>query len=339
MNTFNPLNLRSQYIRSATTLELADTNGFVTTDYVKYLILNPIEDCGLYITGHSFVESYGKFSTNQLGSHTDDTINGLTQLSSAIKSLGAKAILQLSHSGDFKKGSYVETADEDEIKALQNKFVDAAERAYKSGFHGIQIHAAHGFCISQFLSPYYNNRTDAYGGTQLKRFKLLVDIIKNIRKKTPKSFLVITKVNISDFVKEGLHGGSEIIELCKAIKKAGGDAVEFSGGTADSEENFQTLRTNYNGPYYSDLLSKIKKFINIPVIIVGGIRTKRDVELILKGNIAEYIAVSRPLFCEPDLFKKWIYEKSYTAYCISCNRCCESLSEMKGPKCVLKKYK
>ena len=242
-----------------------------------------------------------------------------------------------------------------EIKTIIDDFVAAAVRAEKAGFDGVQLHGGHGYLLHDFLSPYGNRRKDCWGGSVENRFKIVEHIIKGIKEKT--SLPVWIKISVEDNRKNGMRIDSSI-DICRLLEKAGCDAIEVSCGTV--EDGMNTMRSKhlpmdavfkYREPCASfpTLLNKIalpaanlinplikqpsplenfnvsnaeriKKSINIPVIVVGGISKADDMNEIIKSGKADYISMCRPFICEPDLARK-IKNGQPKSKCIMCNYC------------------
>jgi 2,4-dienoyl-CoA reductase-like NADH-dependent reductase (Old Yellow Enzyme family) len=225
-----------------------------------------------------------------------------------------------------------------EVEEIARSFVAAAERAKRSGFDGVQLHAAHGYLLSEFLSPYTNRRTDAYGGSTENRVRIILEILDGIRERCGKGWPVLIKLQVDDFLNvEPSLKMPESMEIARAIAEAGIGAIEISGGMYESQISM-TSKTKINTPedeaYFLPYARRIKKVIGEnPLILVGGIRSLEVAEGILTNGEADFVSMSRPLIREPDLPKKWRKNLSHKADCISCNRCF-SESRDKGLRCV-----
>jgi 2,4-dienoyl-CoA reductase-like NADH-dependent reductase (Old Yellow Enzyme family) len=268
---------------------------------------------------------------------------------------GAPIVLQLVHGGLFSAPiltgttplgpSVLETPDgkigkemsKDEIAETVIAFRDAAARAKEAGFDGVQIHAAHGWLLSQFLSAFFNKRTDEYGGSLENRARFLLEVTKSIREAADSNFAVLVKINSDDY----LPGGFNIDEMLKVsvmLEKAGVDAIEVSGGTIGA-----LLMGNPDGSfspvskkeiYYSEAAKKLKEKVRIPVMLVGGIRTFESAEELIKSGVADYISLCRPLIREPDLIKKWKSGNLKKSDCISDSACFQPGMDGRGVHCV-----
>lgn len=346
-------------VRSATHDGFSDENGFVTREVLEFVRESASGGAALFITGHAFVSKEGQASPRQLSVATDAAIPGLTQLSRSIKKEGARAFLQLAHAGsqarqkisgaepigpsdffqdDERVGRGASLAD---ITLIIEAFTRAAERAEASGFDGIQIHAAHGYLLSQFLSPHYNKRTDAYGSALEKRMRLLCEVVESIRRAVLKTFPIIVKLNVEDFLSDGFTQ-DEMLIVSRALATRGVNALELSGGTPFSEPNTPIRKGDLDllgEVFYKDAAKRLRPLIDIPLILVGGVRSPQSVEMILAEGLADFVALSRPLIREPFLIKEWKNGRTERATCVSCNLCFRPLMTGKGLYCVVEKKK
>ena len=211
-----------------------------------------------------------------------------------------------------------------DIHALVDAFGDAARRAQAAGYDAVQIHAAHGYLLSEFLSPLFNKRTDEYGGDVAGRSRLAVEVTAAVRAAVGPDYPVLVKMNSEDFV----AGGStvdDMLESAALIAAAGADAIELSGGTSLSGD-LGPLRTRSGIPqdreaYYQEAALKLKQRVSVAVTLVGGIRTFEAAERLVAEGYADYIALSRPLVCEPGLVARWESGDRTASICRSDNRC------------------
>jgi 2,4-dienoyl-CoA reductase-like NADH-dependent reductase (Old Yellow Enzyme family) len=226
-----------------------------------------------------------------------------------------------------------------DIESLVEDFGLAAKRAKKAGFDGVQIHAAHGYLLSQFLSPAFNKRQDQYGGSIENRAAVLLEILKSIRKRVGQSYPVLIKMNTRDFLEGGLNL-DDSIKAAAMMEKAGIDAVELSGGTIASGKE-GPVRTGIvsgkNEAYFKDAASAFKKKIDLPIILVGGIRSFFLAQQLVNDNIADYISMSRPFIREPDLINRWKDGDHHQAACLSDSKCFIPAMKGKGIYCVVEK--
>jgi len=195
----NTMSLANRFVRSATWEGLATVDGAVTPELVKAIEELARGGVGLIISSHAYVRPDGQAGPRQLGVHKDELVPGLRRMATAARENGAKMVLQLAHAGCFAAEELTGTpplvvsaaVESDDppgrelsatgIRDLVRAFADAARRAKAAGFDGVQIHAAHGYLLSQFLSPRFNRRTDAYGGGIRQRSRASVEVIEAVR--------------------------------------------------------------------------------------------------------------------------------------------------------------
>ena len=331
--------VRNRFVRSATHEGLADGHGFYTEKLSDVLTLLAEHEVGLIISGHAFVSPEGRASAFQASAATDDAIPAWRGVLERVHSRGAKIALQLAHAGGNtaaagaagpsafaqspgKKECRALTLDE--IRAIQNAFADAALRAKRAGFDAVQIHAAHGYLLSQFLSPYYNRRMDDYGGALPNRARMVYEVYEAVRAAVGKDYPVLIKINSEDFVPGGFSE-EECCEVCRELEKRGLNAVELSGGIPPAGAALSPIRLQNVGKgenvYYEGTARKLKAVLNIPVILVGGVRDPGKASSLLETRACDMISLSRPLIREPGLLSRWLAGDGTSAACVSCNAC------------------
>ena len=226
---------------------------------------------------------------------------------------------------------------EKRIEEIKNDFKKAAQRAVIAGFDAIQIHAAHGYLISQFLSPVSNKRKDKYGGSIENRMRFLVEVYEMIREVTGKDFPIFLKINCEDFLENGFSFEESLFTV-KTLESIGLDAVEISGGMRGADRT--PILTGIDSPekegFWKDYSKKFKENLKIPVILVGGLRSFEVVEYLFKNKYCDLFSLSRPLIKEPDLIKKWSSGVRDKSECISCNKCFIPAYKGKGIQCVVR---
>ncbi len=248
---------------------------------------------------------------------------------------GCPAIAQLALGAYYRpagNGKFMQVEPDDmtveEIRLVESQFIDAARRAQAAGFDGVQLHIAHFFFLSRFVSPAVNHREDEYGGSTANRARIVLEILAGIKVIAPEPHIT-AKVNSSDFTYGGLDN-DESLELCKLLALAGIDSIEVSGnGTSVSG-----IRAHVNEGYFLPFAAKLAEEVDVPVIVVGGFRALDTMEAALNRTKVELISLSRPLLCEPDLPKKMQADPQTVSRCISCNRCYSSDAH----KCVIRKH-
>jgi 2,4-dienoyl-CoA reductase-like NADH-dependent reductase (Old Yellow Enzyme family) len=225
------------------------------------------------------------------------------------------------------------------IKSTVDAFGKSAEHACEAGFDGIQIHAAHSYLLSQFLSPAFNHRTDAYGGSIENRAKMLLEVLQGIRKRVGQDYPVLIKMNARDY----LEGGLELDDSVQAgamLKQAGVDAIEVSGGTFASGDLMPSrtgIVTEGDEAYFKAEARAFKEQVDLPIILVGGIRSFHIAERIVIDKIADYISMCRPFIREPGLINRWQSGDRGKASCLSDSKCFRPALAGKGVYCVVEK--
>jgi len=341
------IELRNRIVRSATATFMSDENGYVTPR-VKQVYKDLSEgELGLIIFEDTGVGDV-TLESKHLMIGDDSYIDGYREIVDQIHSTGGKTIMQLSHSGLLKKGdAFIDVTDgfneelitREDIHEIIELYGDAALRAKKAGFDGVQIHCAHGYFLTKFLSPFYNKRQDEYGGSVAKRTRVVVEILENIKAKCGSHFPVFAKINSSDFMREeNTHTLAEGKQLAVILDKAGIDAIEVSGGVANGE--YSCVRTRILKPeqeaYHLENALEIAREVAAPIIVVGGMRSPEVINQTLENYPAiKAIAIGRPLLSEPHLVKRWKEGNTAKARCVSCNKCFNP----DGAVCILNKLK
>jgi 2,4-dienoyl-CoA reductase-like NADH-dependent reductase (Old Yellow Enzyme family) len=355
-SSINDMSLANRFVRSATWEGLADQDGTVTPSLIEMMVELAKGEVGLIISGHAFVSPEGQVSPRQLAVYEDRFLPGLQDMVRAVHSVGGKIALQLAHGGcranaglsglepigpsaEEKGGQPIcRMAGKEDIAKIVSAFARAAEIAKQAGFDAVQIHAAHGFLLSQFLSPAFNKRTDEYGGELANRVRLLLNVVQSIRKTVGPRYPILIKINSEDFLDRGMSY-VEAVEVSGLLEKASIDAIEFSGGTANSPAKFLPVRpgilkTPEEEVYYRKAAGLYKKKVTIPLILVGGIRSYEVAEELVRVGTADYISLGRPLICEPRLVKRWREGDRRKAECVSDNACFAPGLEGRGIYCV-----
>lgn len=355
------IEIKNRFVRSATYDSSADEKGRVTERQLAIYRELAKGGVGLIITGITYVHPSGQRFTRQNSIASDDSISGLKRLTSIVHSEGAKIFLQLFHGGreaaSFQKSkgkialapSLIDDPNfkepyremvEDEILEIIESFAEGAKRAKEAGFDGIQIHGAHGYLFSQFLSPYTNRRKDKWGGNLENRLSFHKEVCSEIRRKVGQDYPVWIKIG----VKDGFQGGLELDEGEKAaaiLSKSGFDALEISIGLRGVTYEATEFKTDINDirreAYFRDWCKRIKQKVEVPVVIVGGLRTIHLMDEILEKGDADLISLSRPLIREPNLINIWKEGKLLRPKCISCNKCLEAVRGGESLSCIHEK--
>lgn len=353
----NGMTLQNRFVRSATYEAMAGPDGKVKDQLCDYMDDLSRGKVGLIITGHAHVTREGQAGPRQMGIYSDDMIGGLQRITSVVHNNGGVIAVQLAHAGQraigkdeyaalgpseaFEEGARVaSTMTEGDIKHTIRSFGDAATRAVTAGFDAVQIHSAHGYLLSQFLSPHYNKRNDSYGGSLANRAKLLLEVYTEVRQRVGASFPVLVKINSEDFLEGGLTV-EEMIKVCHMLEDHGIDAVEMSGGTFQSGKlipsRIGTSKSEEREVYYRKAAETFKKEIQVPLILVGGFLSFTIADEAVASGLTDYVALSRPLIREPHLVSRWADGDKTKAKCISCNKCFLTLRMDEALHCQIEK--
>ncbi len=350
----NGMHLRNRFVRSATWEGLATEEGVVTDPLIDTLARLADGGVGLIVSGHAYVTKQGQAGCRQLGINEDDRVGGLRKMVDAVHAKGGAIVAQLAHSGIFAdpdRTGYpplapsrvekvtqhpVREMSETDIRDTVAAFGRAADRAQAAGFDGVQVHSAHGYLLSQFLSPFFNHRHDHYGGELENRVRIHLEIIESIREGVGKNYPVLIKMNAGDFIDGGLERDDAVL-AARMLAARGVDAIEVSGGTALSGRKSPIrmgIRRQADEAYFKDAAAAFKSAVDIPVILVGGIRSIDVAEKIVAEKSADYISMCRPFIREPGLVKRWQSGDRTPAACRSDNLCFGPTREGRGLYCV-----
>lgn len=330
------LEVKNRFVRSATWDGTADSSGAVTDTSVALYQKLAQGGVGLIVSGYAFVSSLSQANPGQYGVHTDDMISGLRRLVQVAHEGGTKIALQIVHAGInsnylSRKGIVLQAVSkierigtphcemtEEQIEVLISDYIAAILRAREAGFDAIQFHGAHGYGMSQFLSPLFNIRTDRWGGSAENRRRFHLEVIQRARQAVDNDFPIMIKFGVRDD-REGGLSLIEGLETAQQIAREGIDAIEVSAGVGTPVQ--VTKEGDSERAYYRERAAAVKKMVTIPVMAVGGIRSLEMAKSIVSSGDADLISMSRPFIREPDLVTRWQIGKIEPAKCISCNKC------------------
>ncbi len=345
-NLFEPgqiagLKLQNRLVRSATAERMCDEEGRTEPSMIDLYTELARGGVGLIITGHAFVHESGKAHATMTGVHRDDLIPALRAVSEAIHQAGGKqsaVVMQINHAGRqtsektigrtpvapspvprVKGGSRPHELTEAEIAELIAAFGRAAGQAKEAGFDGVQLHGAHGYLINQFCSPASNWRRDQWGGSVARRLRFLEEVAAAVRDEVGGDYPLLIKLGIQDFVRDGLTL-DDGVEIVRHLADWGLDAVEISCGIGGTSSRKDILRPE-DEAYFLPQARRAREATDLPLILVGGMRSLAVMNSILEEGAADFISMSRPLIREPDLPNQWRDGRTEPAACISCNNC------------------
>lgn len=296
----------------------SDTSGKVKAFHHMHYGSRALGGVGFIILEATGVAPNGRITDNDLGIWNNSHIDGLSKLVNNVKQYGTKVAIQLNHAGrkststnditvapsPISYDSTYNTPEElskEDIKDIVDDFQSAAMRAHRAGFDAVEIHAAHGYLIHQFLSPLSNKRTDAYGGSTVNRTRFLKSILAAVKKVWPADKPIILRVSASDYVEGGIdiHSMIRIIDLVKPFI----DMVHVSsGGLIPAEIK---LSPGYQVAFARD----IKNICAVPTIAVGLINDMEHINEILINEDADLVAIGRLLLREPQFVLNNLYKK------------------------------
>jgi 2,4-dienoyl-CoA reductase-like NADH-dependent reductase (Old Yellow Enzyme family) len=376
--TIGKTTFRNRVVRSATYEGRCDVNGFPAESYTRFYETLAKKELGALITGFAYTSVEGRaMQPLQAGIDNEDKIDFYKRTTDAVHQHGCPIFLQISHAGRqtlskvtgtevrssfSKKSNYFNEKPKpfstQEVYAKVNEYIRAAEYAEKTGFDGIQLHAAHGYLIHQFILPGINKRNDEFGID--KEYKIgtrfFKEIIEGIRNNCSDDFLILVKVSGSDDLGPNfsLQHFKNLIRFLEKIKV---DAIEISYGTMDHALNIfrgdmpvdlilsvnpiiQTTSTfrkfinksiiqswyrykqkPFSKMYNLDFAKEARKMTDIPIITVGGFRSGSEIEFAVSSGFADLVGLSRPLICEPDFISKIKKDITYQSACVNCNYC------------------
>ena len=344
------MKLKNRVIRSATYDGLADESGHMTEELFRVYENLAKGGVGTIITGLTYVSDREEPIPRQMGIYNDSFIDEYKKLTEMSHQYDAKIILQIACLGSQTsprpnvKVMWGPSAIEDlfyktipqamtaqDILFVQSAFADAAFRAKEAEFDGVQMHVAHGYLLSKFLTPYYNRRTDCYGGSIENRARMVMETYQAIREKVGPEYPVLIKINCEDFMEQGMTF-ADCKYVCKELTKLGVNAIEISGGVPSSMPDIGTVRKikAEQESYFKHYAAEIAQEIRVPVILVGGNRNITSLTEFLNKTSVEYIALSRPLICESNLINRWQSGEHDSVKCVSCNKC----FRLGGTRCI-----
>ncbi|MCB5936723.1 NAD(P)/FAD-dependent oxidoreductase [Caldibacillus thermoamylovorans] len=338
------LRLKNRVVMPGMFTSLAGPNGELTDQQIRYYEERAKGGVGLIITEFTTIDyELGRGGANQLRIDDDRFIPGFYRLANTIHKYGAKIFVQLHHAGRESNslltngkqivapssvtcaavGEEPRALTTIEVKDLIQKFIRGAYRAKIAGLDGVELHAAHGYLINQFLSPYTNLRHDEYGGSFENRLRFLQEIIQGIKKQCGADFPVTVRLSVDEFEEGGLDVPLSQ-EISKYIEKIGANGIHASSG------NYNTMETVIDSPLFEEgwkvyLAEEIKKVVNIPVITVGNIRHPQFADAILAEEKADFVAIGRGHIADPEWVRKVVEgREDEIRMCISCLHCAYS---------------
>jgi len=386
--TLGDLKIKNRFVHSATYEALATPDGRVTDALIKRYQRLAKGQVGLIIPGYMFTHKLGRAQMFQTGIHDDEMIPGLKRLVDAVHESDGVVLFQIAHAGQQTSKDLVgrtpvgvsnrvrdpiyffkpKAMTEDQIQEAIDSFGLAAKRAVEAGADGIQLHAAHGYLINQFLSPFFNHRTDGWGGSEENRFRFIKEVIQKTRQYMPKGMPLLVKLNIDDHTPRPGVTPDLAAKYAGWLAESGIDGLEVSCGSAVfafmntcrgevpvndlvaglpwwkrplGRPMMKRLAGNYDlvEAYNQGGAAVVKPAIgDVPLILVGGMRTLSAMTGIVETYQAEFISLSRPFIRDPHLVKKFYEDDVDKVSCISCNRCLAAVPNNIPVRCYVKGF-
>jgi 2,4-dienoyl-CoA reductase-like NADH-dependent reductase (Old Yellow Enzyme family) len=380
------LEVKNRFVHSATQEIMAGDGGQVTEGLVKRYETLAKGDVGLIVPGDMYINHSGKSQPNQTGIHNDEMIPGLNRLTQAVHQQGGKIVFQLGHAGRQTSKQLVghvplgpsrvgrdpinfvkpKEMDEEDIQQTVRDFGKASMRAVEAGADGIRIHAGHGYLVNQFLSPYFNRRTDQWGGSDENRLRFLEQVFLEVQAAVPEGMPILIKLNTHDHT----PGRGITPDLAKfyagRLKDLGIHGVEVTSGAAHYSflnmcrgdvpiKELLAGRAFWQKPvafillkkwegkydlvegYHLEAAKMIKPVLgDVPLFIVGGMRSAGFMESVLNDGYADFISMSRPFIRQPFLVRQIKEGKTDRTSCVSCNKCLAALANHDPVRCYHK---
>jgi NADPH2 dehydrogenase len=315
--SFAGLTLRNRIVMPPMFSGFAGAGGDVTDKIVEYHRLRAAAGTALVIVEHTYVHPWGRISDTQMGVHDDGMIPGLTRLAGAIRREGAVSCLQLAHAGASTSAALIgrppvgpsslrhpfetdvdpaQAATIAEIEQIVKAFGDAAARARAAGFDAVEIHSAHGYLLSQFLSPMTNHREDQYGGSEGNRSRLHLEVLAEVRARVGRDFPVFVRLGMHDEALGGLQL-NEAVQVAARLVDGGVDLVDVSGGLQGSRPPVVVAR----GPgWFVPYAQAVKSVVRVPVLVTGGFTDPVHADRVIREGRADLIGIGRAMLNDPD---------------------------------------
>lgn len=314
----NGTTIKNRFMKAATSETMGDKNYRPTAELINLYKVWANGGTGLIITGNVMVEQTARGEFGNIVIEDAQNLELLKQWAKAGTQNGAKIFMQLNHPGKqspktISKQPVSASAipmegsnsfafntpralTNNEIKTIVQKFSNAAIVAKEAGFSGVEIHAAHGYLLSQFLSPHDNQRVDEYGGSLENRMRLLVEIYTGMREKLGSGFPIALKINSSD-LRPGGFSKEDSLKVIQKMDQLGIDLIEISGGNYEKP----TVQGIGKGAFFIDYAAKVKQSVKAPVAVTGGFSTANGMSNAIENDEADFIGLARPIVLIPDL--------------------------------------
>ncbi|MCD6291601.1 MAG: NADH:flavin oxidoreductase [Anaerolineae bacterium] len=317
---FSPLTVKRFTLKNRIVLppmanNMSDESGAVTDAHIQHYVRRAQAGVGMVIVEHSYIRQDGRVNKQQLGIYDDALIPGLRRLAEAVKACDTIVGIQITHGGGkvtretagtqpvAPSDVLVPGASEParalitaEIEDIIEAFAAAARRALAAGFDFVEIHGAHGYLLSEFLSPLTNRRTDEYGGDLSRRLRVPLRVVEAVRRVVDEDHLLLYRLGANDYMPGGLTE-EEGREAAKALAAAGVDLLDISGGLIGAEP------PNWDGTtqgYFVPMAAAIRAEAGVPVVVAGGITDPIFADQVIREGKVDLVAIGRAMLADPD---------------------------------------
>ncbi len=386
--TLGRLQVKNRFVHAAVLRAMATGSGEVTERLVETYRRLARGDVGLIITGGAFVHPLGQSHKHQMGIHSDRTVSGLSQLTAAVHREGGTIVIQLVHAGRQTTPGLIgqrplgpsargrdpvnfvnpREMNDREIQEAIEAFGRAGERAAEAGADGVEIHAAHGYLVNQFLSPFFNVRDDDWGGSAQNRFRFLREVILETRKGLPEGMPILVKLNTHDHTPQQGITPRLAAEYAHWLTELSIDGLEVSAGSTiyapfnmsrgdvPVDELVQSLpwwqrplgrlkvnrwagQYEFEGPYNLKAAKAIRPRLgSTALVLTGGVRTVSQMEHALDSGVADLVGMARPFIREPSLVRRIREGQTEGASCVSCNKCLAAIANEMPVRCYVRGF-
>lgn len=344
--TVGNLEIKNRFLRSATYYALSDRDGFIGQESVELIGRLAENEVGLIVTGYAYVLKSGQSFPDMNGIQDDDHIPGFQKMTRAVHERDGRVVMQIAHcgvasetaaktGGDYMAVSVVDKMpdygrearqmNDEDIEKIIEAFGQSARRVQEAGFDGVQIHGAHGYLVSQFLSPLSNTREDRWGGSLENRMRFVIEVSRAIKRRVDDDFPVMIKLGCRDYVENDraltIEEGAQVAQ---ALENEGISLIEISHSAQSMSSRKSSLLGITSEEKEACFLPDarvIRGATSIPLSLVGGMRSLPVMEDIIQSGTSDLISICRPLIREPDLIKRWSKGDDRPAECISCGGC------------------
>jgi len=343
----NHLTLKNRLVMTPMGCGLAQENGIITDAFIAYYAERAKGGTALLTTEVACVNPvHGRRAIRQICLTDESQLPMLKKLTDTIHSYGAAIFPQLHHPGVMSSnkanhghpllcpsgiaskfmGQEVRAFEHNEIKDLINDYAHAAMLAKKAGFDGVEIHMAHHYLLHEFLTPYFNKRTDEYGGSFENRCRLPLEIVDAIRKEVGPDYPVSARVSVEDYMGNESFHLDEMIKFCKMLENHTIDVINVTAGGTENGRSTAVEPVTYPQGWRRHLAKSIRTMVNVPVIATTVIRDPEYAESLLNEGYLDFVGMGRPFLADPEWADKAFHGRSKDIRrCISCLRCIDNI--------------